>query len=140
MHIPCTVDSGACAHITLADLSAILTPKGLRLLPKYYAADGSEVENLGECSINAVLEDGTELSTSCDVAEITRPWMSVHQMVKSGHQVVFGKKHSGLRLKGGTRVPLRHEGRFCMLDMWVKVPMETAKSLPFVRQVVLDSV
>jgi hypothetical protein len=117
-------------------LFAILgPPKSSKLLPKYYAADGSEIENLGECSVNAVLENGTELSTSFDVAKITRPLMSVHQMVRNGHQVVFGEKHSYLQLKGGTRVPLRHEGRLYMLDMWVKVPIEIAKSSPFVRQV-----
>lgn len=136
VQIPCAVDSGACAHVTPANLFAILgPPKSSKLLPKYYAADGSEIETLGECSVNAVLENGTELSTSFDVAKITRPLMSVHQMVRNGHQVVFGEKHSYLQLKGGTRVPLRHEGRLYMLDMWVKVPIEIAKSSPFVRQV-----
>ena len=118
-----------------ADLSAILGPKRSELLPKYYAADGFEIESLGECSINAVLEDGTELSTSFDVAKITKPLMSVHQMVRTGHQVVFGEKHSDLQLKEGNRVLLRYERRLYMLDMWVKAPIEIAKSSPFGRQV-----
>ena len=134
VQIPCAVDSGACAHVTPANLFAILGP-GAKGVPKYFAADGSPIENMGECAINAVLEDGTEFSTSFDVAKITRPLLSVHQMVQNGHAVVIGKDRSHLQLRGGARIPLRHEGRLYMLDMWVKVPIEIAKSSPFVRQV-----
>ena len=72
VQIPCAVDSGACAHVTPANLFAILGP-GAKGVPKYFAADGSPIENMGECAIDAVLEDGTEFSTSFDVAKITRP-------------------------------------------------------------------
>ena len=105
------------------------------LKPKYYAADGSPIENLGECSINAMLEDGTEFNTNFDVAKITRPLLSVHQMVQNGHQVVFGKSHSELLLMGGKRIPLRQEGKLYMLDVWAQIPEDLARTSPFVRQV-----
>ena len=132
--IPCAVDSGACAHVTPANIFAILGKvEGLK--PKFYAADGSPIENMGECTINAVLEDGTEFNTNFDVAKITRPLLSVHQMVQNGHQVIFGKNQSYLQLKGGKRVPLRQEGKLYMLDVWSQIPEELAKTSPFVRQV-----
>ena len=132
--IPCAVDSGACAHVAPANIFAILSGmEGLQ--PKYYAADGSPIQNLGECAINAVLEDGTEFNTKFDVAKITRPLLSVHQMVQNGHQLIFGKNQSYLQLQGGKRIPLRQEGKLYMLDMWCQIPEELAKSSPFVRQV-----
>ena len=132
--IPCAVDSGACAHVTPANIFAILSGvSGLQ--PIYYAADGSPIQNLGECAINAVLEDGTEFNTKFDVAKITRPLLSVHQIVENGHQLIFGKTQSYLQLQGGKRIQLRKEGKLYMLDMWAQIPEELAKSSPFVRQV-----
>ena len=120
--------------MTPANIFAILS--GITgLQPKYYAADGSPIQNLAECSINAVLEDGTEFKTKFDVAKITRPLLSAHQIVQNGHQLIFGKSQSYLQLQGGKRIPLRQEGKLYMLDMWAQIPEELAKSSPFVRQV-----
>ena len=108
---------------------------GRKVCPNTSPPTDHPEKTLGECAINAVLEDGTEVSTSFDVANITRPLLSVHQMVQNGYSVVIGKDRSHLQLRGGARIPLRHEGRLYMLDMWVNVPIEIAKSSPFVRQV-----
>ena len=134
VQVPCAVDSGACAHVTPANIFCLLgSVEGLK--PKYYAADGSPITNMGSCVINAVLEDGTEFNTNFDVAKITRPLLSVHQMVQNGHRLEFGKDRSHLVLNGGKRVPLRHEGKLYMLDVWCQVPEELARTSPFVRQV-----
>ena len=61
---------------------------------KYFAADGSPIDELGQLTVNAVLEGGLELQTSFDIAKITRPLLSVSQMTMNGHQVVFGRDHS----------------------------------------------
>jgi len=114
VQVPCAVDSGACAHVTPANIFCMLgSVEGLK--PKYYAADGSPIENMGSCVINAVLEDGTEFNTNFDVAKITRPLLSVHQMVQNGHRLEFGKDQSFLVLKGGKKVSLRQEGELHML-------------------------
>lgn len=132
--IPCAVDTGACAHVTPANIFAILN--GIAgLQPKYYAADGSPIQNLGECAINAVLEDGNEFNTKFDVGKIARPLLSVHQIMQNGHQLIFGKSQSYLQLQGGKRIPLRQEGKLYMLDMWAQIPEELAKTSPFVKQV-----
>ena len=134
VQVPCAVDSGACAHVTPANIFCMLgSIEGLK--PKYYAADGSPIENMGSCVINAVLEDGTEFNTNFDVAKITRPLLSVHQMVQNGHRLEFGKDQSFLVLKGGKKVSLRQEGKLYMLDVWCQVPEELARTSPFVRQV-----
>ena len=112
---------------------AILGPEAKGAL-KYFAADGSPKENMGECTISAVLEDGTACSTSFDVAKFTRAVLSVLQMVQNGHSVVIGKDRNRLQPKGEARIPLRHEGKLYMLDMCVEVPIEIADSWPFAKQ------
>ena len=90
---------------------------------------------MGECAIKAVLEDGTQFNTKFDVAKITRPLLSVHQMTQNGHQLVVGKSNSYLLLSSGKKVQLRQEGKLYMLDVWAQIPVELARASPFVRQV-----
>ena len=136
VQIPCAVDSGACAHVSPPGVVGQV-PKDQKITKgKYFAADGSPIDEMGQQTINAVLDGGTELQADFDIAKITRPLLSVSQMTKNGHQVVFGKDYSYIQLYGSrTRIPLRSEGKLYMLDMWVKVPLDVARSSPFVRQV-----
>ena len=130
------VDSGACAHVAPPGIFGEV-PKVQKITKgKYFAADGSPIDEMGQQTINAVLDGGTELQADFDIAKITRPLLSVSQMTKNGHQVVFGKDYNYIQLYGSrTRMPLRSEGKLYMLDMWVKVPIDVARSSPFVRQV-----
>lgn len=71
--VPCAVDSGACAHVAPPKLFAILGPKARIEKPKFFCADGSAIENFGECRVKAVLEDNTQMNTILNIAIITRP-------------------------------------------------------------------
>ena len=134
--IPCAVDSGACAHVPPPDIFGKLKHPEATTKGKYFAADGSPIDEFGQLSINAVLEGGTELATTFDIVKITRPLLSVNQMVASGHHVVFRRDSSYIQVGGSEkRIHLRPEGKLYMLDMWVKLPLEVARNSPFVRQV-----
>ena len=98
--MPCAVDSGACAHVTPAEIFGILHMGKEKLAPKYFAADGSPIENLGTQTVNAVLENGVELTTIFDVGNITRPLLSVHMMIENGHEVKFSQKENSIKLEG----------------------------------------
>ena len=79
---------------------------------KYFAADGSPIDEFGQLSVNAILEGGTKLATSFDIVNITRPLLSINQMVANGHNVVFGKDRSYVQVGGSNRrIPLRPEGK-----------------------------
>ena len=136
MQVPCAVDSGACSHVTPPNLFAILGPKSTTEKPKFFGADGSPIENFGECPVEAVLDDNTKMNTLFNVAKITRPLLSVTQMTSNGHQVIFGKDESFVRIANSNKgIKLRKDGQLWMLDMWVKVPEEIARTSPFARQV-----
>ena len=136
VQIPCAVDSGACAHVVPPNVFGVLQIKQPQQKGKYFGADGSPIDEFGQLTINAVLDGGTEMKTTFDVASITRPLLSVNQILENGHQVIFGKNESYIKPKGSNkRIPLRAEGRLYMLDMWVKIPASVAEKSPFVRQV-----
>ena len=76
------------------------------------------------------------MATAFDIVNITRPLLSVNQMVANGHNVVFGKDSSYIQVAGSKHnIFLRPEGKLYMLDLWVKIPADVARSSPFVRQV-----
>ena len=56
-------------------------------------------------------------------------------MVANGHNVVFGRESSYIPMaRSRQKIYLRPEGKLYMLDLWVKIPADVARSSPFVRQ------
>ena len=87
-------------------------------------------------SVNAVLEGGIDMATTFGIVKITRPLLSVNQMVANGHNVVFGRDSIYIQVVGSKkRIYLRPKEKLYMLDLWVKVPIEVATNSPFIRQV-----
>ena len=86
MQVPCAVDSGAFAHVAPPNLFARLAPKTLIKKPKFFGADGSATEHVGECPVKAVLDDNTRMNTLFNIAKTSRPLLSVTQMTNNGHQ------------------------------------------------------
>ena len=71
-----------------------------------------------------------------DVANVTRPLLSVFKMTNNGHKVNFDENGGSILIQGSSKkVKLRQEGRLFMLDLWVQVPVELANKSPFIRQV-----
>ena len=135
LQVPRAVDSGACANVTQAGIFS--SEKSLvNLEPKFFGADGSPLENLGELVAKGASEEGIEMNIDFEIAKVTQPLLSVHKMTSNGHKVIFHDTGGYIQAKGtNTRVNLRQDGRLFVLDTWVRVPQEVANSLPFARQV-----
>ena len=105
------MDSGACANASPPDIFGGKST-GAPTKSTSVAADSSPIEELGQRSINAMLGEGTKIKTIFDIAKITRPLLSVNQITKTGHSVVFGKHESYIQLAGTRhRIQLRAEGK-----------------------------
>ena len=63
VQIPCDVDSGSCAHVAPPVIFDAMVPPEKATKGKYFAADGSPVDELGQMTINANLDVGLELQT-----------------------------------------------------------------------------
>ena len=87
--------------------------------------------------MNAQTDNGACLSLDFDVAAISRPLASVMEMIEKDNDVMFSKRKGGSYIQNvatGKKTPLRQEGRLVFLDLWVQVPIEIARSSPFVKQ------
>ena len=63
------------------------------------------------------------MTTSLDIAKVTRPLLSVHRMLEYGHRVTFSKTENFIELRGSNQtIKSRKEGRLYMLDVLVNVP------------------
>ena len=107
----------------------------LKLEPKFFGADGTPIKNLGTLIAQGVSDEGVDMKIDFDIANVTRPLLSVFKMTSNGHKVHFDENGGSIAIKGGGRVKLRQEGRLFMLDLWVRVPRKIAESSPFMRQV-----
>ena len=69
--VPCAVDSGACAHVSPPGIFGVTERKEANIKGKYFAADGSPIDEFGQLSVNAILEGRTKLATSFGIVNIT---------------------------------------------------------------------
>ena len=53
------------------------------------AADCTQLENLGESVAKGTSVEGIEMKIDFDIANVTRPLLSIHKMTSNGHKVIF---------------------------------------------------
>ena len=56
--VPCAVDSGACANVAPKGIFKFHVNGDGKLAPKFFAADGSPIENLGALAAEGFSDDG----------------------------------------------------------------------------------
>ena len=83
------VDSGAVAHVAPANVFSLTINEETKAKGKYYAADGSPIDNLGSQTVSARDCNGVGLQLEFDVAKITKPLASVYSITRKGNNVVF---------------------------------------------------
>ena len=135
--IAIAVDSGACAHVTPANVFSLTTEEtqASKDKHKYFDASGGEIANLGCQRVAGQDGQGRSIGFKFDVAgKLTRPLASVWEITSHGNEVVF-KNGSGYikDCKSGAQIPLRSEGKLYFVDVWVEVP-ESISNSPFARQ------
>ena len=102
---------------------------------KYYGADGSPIMNYGRQLVEAFNDNGTALNVDVDVADITRPLLSIFEMISKHNRVVYDEGEPYILHKPTSeKMPLRREGKLFFLDLWARVPRKLPAH-PFVRQV-----
>ena len=96
-----TLDSGCCDHIVdMADApgyAAVLHPSpGSQRNQKFVVGNGDRVANQGQVKLRMKAKDdgGALMSSIFQVAEITRPLMSVSRICDQGMSCIFEKTHA----------------------------------------------
>ena len=101
----------------------------------FYGANGKGIPNLGNQMVRAQNNKGDQVELQFNVANISRPLASVHEICERGHSVVL-KKDSGYIQSDATgrKTELRVEGKLYFLDLWVQIPKKLAEASPFARR------
>ena len=131
------VDSGAAETICPATLAkGVETTPGIKFTQgvKYTCANGKKLPNLGEKKMIMSVDDtGMEHRITMQVADVSRPLMSVSRAVDSGNKVVFDDKWSYIENKRtGLRTTIQRRGGLYVLESWVR-PTDDQECQPFQR-------
>lgn len=132
--IEVTLDPGACNHILdMADAPGyanfLVESPGSRRDQQYIVGNGAEVPDEGQVTLN--LEAGGEgksgggnlIKSIFQVAEITRPLMSVSRVCELGHKCVFDDEKAEVISKDGKVLcTFRRKGGLYVAEMKLKSP------------------
>ena len=127
-----TLDSGCCDHIAdMADFPGyahMLTPSlGSERGQRFVVGNGDRVKNQGQVKVRMKSKDesGVLMSSVFQIAEITRPLMSVSRICDQDMVCVFTKSHAKiLNQKGDEVARFERDGGLYTCTMRLKKPVE----------------
>ena len=97
----------------------------------YTAANGGRLDNLGQQEIPVAFANGIRAMTTFQIAEVSRPLMSVAKICELGNRVLFGANGGVIvNLNTGQATPFEKEDGVYVFSMWIPPLAET----PFGRQ------
>ena len=87
----------------------------------YGSASGHKIPNLGEQHIKGVMGNGSERAMKFQVAEVTRPLLSVGRICDTGNEVTFGRNGGvSVDLVTGEETPfIRDTDGMYQLEFWM---------------------
>jgi hypothetical protein len=121
--IEVVLDSGAadsvcprdmCPHFSIEDSPA--SKAGVY----YTGANGGKLFNLGQTHVPICLENGARTLATFQVADVSRPLMSVAKVCEMGNRVIFGANGGViLNLASGASTPFQKKDGIYVFNMWV---------------------
>ena len=117
------MDSGAAESVcprTMAPQFPIQDSLGSRAGVYYTSANGGKIMNLGEQQVPVCLSNGARTIATFQVADVSRPLMSVGKMFEMGNRVIFGA-NGGVILSlqtGQVTLFIKDEGVYTF-EMWI---------------------
>ncbi len=121
--VSATVDSGAAANVlpeAMFPQIALKESEGSRKGQYWVAANGGRIANKGEKLVHFQTTEGAERSVKFQVADVTKPLISVVKITEAGNDVILSKSNPRIvNRKTGEVTNLRRESNVFILDMWV---------------------
>ena len=117
------VDSGASAPVappSMAPNVPVEPSPGSRRGQKYASASKHKIKNLGQQKLKACTENGSFTEVLFQIADVSRPLVSVSGICEMGNRVVFGKGGGVVQnLRTGRQTPFYRQNGIYVLDMWL---------------------
>ena len=127
VRVRAAMDSGALDAVappSMAPGVAIQDSAGSRMGQHYGSASSHRIPNLGEQRITGVVPGGAERAMTFQVAEVTRPLLSVGRICDRGNVVTFGSSGGVITdLVTGEETPFVRDGEgMYQLEFWMPAP------------------
>ena len=117
------MDSGAAESVcprTMAPQFQIVDSVASRSGVYYTSASGGKIMNLGEQRVPVCLANGSKSIATFQVAEVSRPLMSVARLCEMGNRVLFGANGGVImNMATGELTPFTKEEGVYTFEMWI---------------------
>ena len=122
------MDSGASESVappSAAPHVPITPSEGSLVGQEYLSASNTNIPNLGEQTLEVVMDDGREKTIKYQIADVTRPLNSISEICDAGGEygqvVVFGRSGGAIcNLETGESTPFQREDGVYTMDVWLK--------------------
>ena len=122
--VKCIMDSGASAPVAPPDMLpnvAIRESPGSKRGQRFSSASKHKLKNLGEQRILACTEEGEATEVLFQIADISKPLVSVSAICERGNRVLFGRAGGVvINIKSGKQIPFYKENGVYVLYMWMQ--------------------
>ena len=86
----------------------------------YTSADGAKISNVGQQTLPVALENGVRASAVFQVADVSRPLMSVGKVCEMGNRVLFGAGGGHiLNIASGEATPFYKKDGVYIFTIWI---------------------
>jgi hypothetical protein len=118
------MDSGASAPVAPPDMLPNVTVRespGSKRGQKFSSASKHKLKNLGEQRILACTEEGEDMEILFQIADISKPLVSISSICERGNRVLFGRAGGVVINNGsGKQIPFYKENGVYVLSMWMQ--------------------
>ena len=118
------MDSGASAPVgptNMAPNAPMRASPGSLRGQTYTTASKHKLANLGEQLLNATTEDGDQTQVLYQIADVSRPLVSVSAICEMGNRVIFGKGGGVVQnISTGKETPFYRKNGIYVLNLWLQ--------------------
>ena len=117
------MDSGASAPVAppgMAPHVEVRPSPGSIRGQTYATASKEKLPNLGQQHLQACTEEGEYTEVLFQIADVSKPLVSVSAICEKGNRVIFGRSGGIVQnLRTGSETPFRRLSGIYVLDMWL---------------------
>ena len=118
------VDSGASAPVAPPSMLPgvkIEESEGSKRGQKYTSASKHKLKNLGQQQVHACTEDGDTTDLLFQIADVSKPLVSVSAICERGNRVIFGRAGGVVQnLHSGKQIPFYRRNGIYVLSLWLQ--------------------
>lgn len=123
-------DSGACQSACPPAFARTTCPiNSVAPTEKYRAANGTRILHYGDKKVAWRTQRGQGLGLMFQVADVSRPLVSIPEITQAGHDVVLSKAGGEIRHSSGEIIPLERVGNAYYLDMVMELEQADADEM-----------